>query len=175
MFSRLHTLVVVGLMAGGGVLATPVASKALEARQSFTGSCVTLASLLTIYISIHSFPVPLSSPRTDSLVLVAKFTMTRISLYPFVCLRLGCLARRLTHRCSEPGTFANGAHCGATVTITDTNTGTTATGVVADECPTCSGPGDLDLSVGLFEVFASTNAGIIPGKVYVLFSSFLTN
>jgi hypothetical protein len=40
MFSRLYTLVVVGLMTGGGVLATPVASGDLSARQTFTGTCV---------------------------------------------------------------------------------------------------------------------------------------
>ncbi|KAF8585028.1 hypothetical protein K439DRAFT_1616246 [Ramaria rubella] len=59
--------------------------------------------------------------------------------------------------------YDNGAHCGATITITDTNTGVTATGVVADKCPTCDGTGSIDLSQGLFEVFAPDSAGVFPG------------
>lgn len=108
-------------------------------------------------------------------MLVAKFIMTRISLSPSVCLRLVNLARRLTYRWSETDTYANGAHCGATITITDTDTGVTATGVVADECPTCNGPGSIDLSEGLFNVFAPNSQGVFPGKHGVVFSLFLTD
>ncbi|KIJ48868.1 hypothetical protein M422DRAFT_247233 [Sphaerobolus stellatus SS14] len=58
--------------------------------------------------------------------------------------------------------YANGVQCGRTITITDTDTGKTAVGTVADECPTCDGSGSIDLSVGLFEVFAPTSQGVFP-------------
>ncbi|KIJ48871.1 hypothetical protein M422DRAFT_77601, partial [Sphaerobolus stellatus SS14] len=56
--------------------------------------------------------------------------------------------------------YANGVQCGRTITITDTDTGKTAVGTVADECPTCDGSGSIDLSEGLFEVFAPTSQGV---------------
>ncbi|KAF8520733.1 RlpA-like double-psi beta-barrel-protein domain-containing protein-containing protein [Hysterangium stoloniferum] len=62
----------------------------------------------------------------------------------------------------QTSTFANGAHCGASITITDTSNGVTATGIVADQCPGCNGPGSIDLSQGLFEVFAPDSAGVFP-------------
>ena len=72
--------------------------------------------------------------------------------------------RMLTWASSETAEYANGAHCGQTITITDTQTGTTATGVVVGECSSCSGQGDIDLSVGLFEVFAPQSQGTFPGR-----------
>ncbi|KIJ32828.1 hypothetical protein M422DRAFT_35705 [Sphaerobolus stellatus SS14] len=58
--------------------------------------------------------------------------------------------------------YANGVQCGRTITITDTATGKTAVGTVADECPGCNGSGSIDLSEGLFEVFAPTSQGVFP-------------
>jgi len=53
-------------------------------------------------------------------------------------------------------------YCGRSVTITNTNTGATATGVVADACPTCSNENSLDLSVGLFQALGNMNDGVLP-------------
>ncbi|KIJ22576.1 hypothetical protein M422DRAFT_276970, partial [Sphaerobolus stellatus SS14] len=55
--------------------------------------------------------------------------------------------------------YDNGVFCGRTITITDTATGKTAVGTVADECPGCNGSGSIDLSEGLFEIFAPTSQG----------------
>lgn len=44
----------------------------------------------------------------------------------------------------------NGAHCGQTVEVRNSKTGTTVTVKVADQCPTCSS-GSLDLSEGAFQ------------------------
>lgn len=60
--------------------------------------------------------------------------------------------------------YDGGAHCGKTIVITNTKTGTTRTGVIADECPTCDGSGCIDLSSGLFDQFASPEQGIFPGE-----------
>ncbi|KIJ30862.1 hypothetical protein M422DRAFT_267572 [Sphaerobolus stellatus SS14] len=57
--------------------------------------------------------------------------------------------------------YANGAQCGRNITITDTSTGKTAVGTVADECLSCSS-GSIDLSVSFFELFAPTNVGVFP-------------
>jgi len=46
--------------------------------------------------------------------------------------------------------YANGANCGRTVEIQNLDDGTSTTAVVADMCPSCGGPGDIDLSVGTF-------------------------
>ena len=64
--------------------------------------------------------------------------------------------------------YANGANCGRTVEIQNLDDGTSTTAVVAGEwthrdvqrftrligpsdmCPSCGGPGDIDLSVGTF-------------------------
>ncbi|KIJ32816.1 hypothetical protein M422DRAFT_265299 [Sphaerobolus stellatus SS14] len=62
----------------------------------------------------------------------------------------------------ETAQYANGVQCGRTITITDTATGKTAVGTVADECPGCNGSGSIDLSEGLFEVFAPTSQGVFP-------------
>lgn len=69
----------------------------------------------------------------------------------------------IDHSLSETETYNNGAHCGQTIAITDTKTGKTINGVVADECPTCTSADDIDLSVGLFTEFASEDVGVIPG------------
>ncbi|KIJ48033.1 hypothetical protein M422DRAFT_248192 [Sphaerobolus stellatus SS14] len=58
--------------------------------------------------------------------------------------------------------YDNGVFCGRTLTITDTATGKTAVGTVADECPGCNGSGSIDLSEGLFEIFAPTSQGTFP-------------
>ncbi|KAK4332564.1 expansin family protein [Rhodotorula toruloides] len=52
-------------------------------------------------------------------------------------------------------TYANGAHCGQTVTITRTDTGESIQAKVADSCPTCNNNACLDLStaVGVFPLF----------------------
>ncbi|KIJ55743.1 hypothetical protein M422DRAFT_151163, partial [Sphaerobolus stellatus SS14] len=64
--------------------------------------------------------------------------------------------------------YANGGHCGRTIVITDTKTGKQATGVVADECPTCDGAGSIDLSESLFKEFAPTSQGVFPGMSFSL-------
>ncbi|KAF8507702.1 RlpA-like double-psi beta-barrel-protein domain-containing protein-containing protein [Gautieria morchelliformis] len=64
----------------------------------------------------------------------------------------------------QTATYANGIHCGRSLTITDTKTGQTATGVVADECPGCNGPYSIDLSRGLFEVFAPDADGVFSAS-----------
>ncbi|KAK4699918.1 hypothetical protein P7C70_g6334, partial [Phenoliferia sp. Uapishka_3] len=46
--------------------------------------------------------------------------------------------------------YNNGANCGRSITITRVSDGRTATGVVADECPTCNNGTSLDMSEGLF-------------------------
>jgi len=58
--------------------------------------------------------------------------------------------------------YDEGAHCGKTIVITNTKTGATRTGVIADECPTCNGDGCIDLSSSLFDEFASAEQGIFP-------------
>ncbi|GAA5856286.1 hypothetical protein JCM8547_000853 [Rhodosporidiobolus lusitaniae] len=59
----------------------------------------------------------------------------------------------------ESSVYANGAHCGKTVTIT--GNGVTQTATVADECPSCVSSGSIDLSSGLFAKFASYDAGVV--------------
>ncbi|KIY46512.1 hypothetical protein FISHEDRAFT_47203, partial [Fistulina hepatica ATCC 64428] len=56
--------------------------------------------------------------------------------------------------------YDGGAHCGATVSISDSS-GTSATATVADECPSCSS-GDLDMSPSLFQVFEDLSVGVFP-------------
>ncbi|BGP29997.1 hypothetical protein JCM10296v2_001749 [Rhodotorula toruloides] len=58
--------------------------------------------------------------------------------------------------------YAGGSHCGQTVHITNTNNGKTVTATVADECPTCSSSGSLDLSQGAFNAIGSESDGVEP-------------
>ncbi|KAL0961551.1 hypothetical protein HGRIS_006490 [Hohenbuehelia grisea] len=62
-----------------------------------------------------------------------------------------------------PGHWANGAHCGRTVTVT--SGGKTIQVKVVDECFTCPADG-IDLSTGAFQQFASLSAGIIDNVVW---------
>lgn len=52
----------------------------------------------------------------------------------------------------------NQGNCGRQIWITAN--GKTTTAKIADECPTCS-YGSLDLSRGLFNVFASESTGVV--------------
>ena len=105
-----------------------------------------------------------SSSKTDSRVPAVKSTRTRTTLLLSVRYHRPLFFwQMLTWSSSETAVYANGAHCGQTITITDTNTGTVATGVVADECPSCSNQGSIDLSAGLFQVFAPQSQGTFPG------------
>jgi len=56
----------------------------------------------------------------------------------------------------ETKTFANGAHCGKSVEITNKKNGKKATVKVADECPTCNNPQSIDLSTGAFKALGGT-------------------
>jgi hypothetical protein len=69
----------------------------------------------------------------------------------------------LIHGFSETEEYADGAHCGKTISITDSNSGTVATGVIADECPGCGAKNNIDLSQGLFDVFENEDVGVFPG------------
>ncbi|KIJ57341.1 hypothetical protein M422DRAFT_238935 [Sphaerobolus stellatus SS14] len=51
-------------------------------------------------------------------------------------------------------TYGNGEYCGKKVCLTHEETNVTACGIVADKCPGCDGPGNIDLSTGLFDIFA---------------------
>ncbi|BGP29098.1 hypothetical protein JCM10296v2_000836 [Rhodotorula toruloides] len=55
-------------------------------------------------------------------------------------------------------TYANGAHCGQTVTITRTDTGESIQAKVADSCPTCNNNSCLDLSTAAFKALGGTDA-----------------
>jgi len=55
-------------------------------------------------------------------------------------------------------TYAGGALCGKTITITNLKNGKTASGTCADECPTCDTPGSVDLSQGMFSALGGTEA-----------------
>jgi hypothetical protein len=61
-------------------------------------------------------------------------------------------------------TYANGAFCGKKVVVMDADTGHTEFATVADSCPTCGGPDDLDMSVALFSQFATLDKGIFNLK-----------
>jgi len=52
--------------------------------------------------------------------------------------------------------------CGKQVVITNTQNGKTVTVTVADDCPTCNGPGSIDLSTGAFDSIADPSTGIVP-------------
>ncbi|CAL1712729.1 unnamed protein product [Somion occarium] len=56
--------------------------------------------------------------------------------------------------------FDKATHCNKEVTITNPETGKTATGQVRDACPGC-GADDLDLSPSLFESLGSLDAGVL--------------
>ncbi|KAI0693977.1 RlpA-like double-psi beta-barrel-protein domain-containing protein-containing protein [Cytidiella melzeri] len=56
--------------------------------------------------------------------------------------------------------YDGGAHCGKKIKITNTETGATAVGTVADECPGCSGMG-LDLTPSLFEELGNLDQGVL--------------
>ncbi|KAJ7063360.1 Non-catalytic module family EXPN protein [Mycena amicta] len=64
--------------------------------------------------------------------------------------------------------YENGAHCGRNVLIYDTSTGKSAEALVADSCPTCDNNECLDMSVALFEKFASLSVGEFPIKYQFL-------
>jgi expansin (peptidoglycan-binding protein) len=49
--------------------------------------------------------------------------------------------------------------CGKTIEITDTDSGKTFDGVVADACPTCNNPSSVDMSTSLFQLFAPLSKG----------------
>jgi len=125
MFS-IFSVVFIGLATANAVFATPVPTKELAIRQSFSGTATFFFQRGNAGAcgQVHS--------DTDHIVAL------------------------------QTDTYANGAHCGATITITDTSTGMTTTGTVADECPSCNGAGSIDLSQGLFEVFAADSAGTFP-------------
>ncbi|BGO93119.1 hypothetical protein NBRC10512v2_005408 [Rhodotorula toruloides] len=55
-------------------------------------------------------------------------------------------------------TYANGAHCGQTVTITRVDTGNSIQAKVADSCPTCDNSSCLDLSTAAFKALGGTDA-----------------
>jgi len=57
--------------------------------------------------------------------------------------------------------YANGAHCGKTITIENKATGAKQTAVVADECPSCVSTQSVDMSRGLFETLATLEEGMI--------------
>lgn len=52
--------------------------------------------------------------------------------------------------------------CGVTVTVKNTATGKTATGVCADKCPGCKTSWGIDLSNHLFDQLASESEGVFP-------------
>ncbi|KAF8503059.1 hypothetical protein BU17DRAFT_71820 [Hysterangium stoloniferum] len=66
----------------------------------------------------------------------------------------------------ETAKYAHGANCWRTISITDAKSGKSSTGVVADECPTCGGKNNIDLSVGLFKEFDTLDTGEIKGSPY---------
>jgi len=53
-------------------------------------------------------------------------------------------------------TYANGAHCGDTIMVTNTKNGKTVAVTVADECPSCTGPSSVDFSEGAFFALGGT-------------------
>ncbi|KAF8514345.1 Non-catalytic module family EXPN protein [Hysterangium stoloniferum] len=59
----------------------------------------------------------------------------------------------------ETAAYAGGNNCGRTISITDTYTGKSVTGVIADECPTCGNRNNIDLSSGLFTQFTAESVG----------------
>ncbi|KAF8520992.1 RlpA-like double-psi beta-barrel-protein domain-containing protein-containing protein [Gautieria morchelliformis] len=126
MLAQLYTMIFVALTAGCAVLASPVASQALSARVTHTGTA-------TRYLQ-RGNAGSCGQVHSDQDHIVALQTST----------------------------YANGIHCGRSLTITDTKTGKTSSGVVADVCPGCVGSGSIDLSEGLFEVFAPAAAGVFP-------------
>ncbi|CAO1619002.1 unnamed protein product [Sympodiomycopsis kandeliae] len=62
-----------------------------------------------------------------------------------------------------PSMYAGGSNCGKHISITNKKTGTVQSAMIADECPTCSGEQDLDMSPGLFKSLGGTeNEGVFP-------------
>ncbi|PWN30168.1 hypothetical protein BDZ90DRAFT_225093 [Jaminaea rosea] len=53
--------------------------------------------------------------------------------------------------------YAGGSNCGKGITVE--RNGKRVHGFVADECPTCEGPGHIDLSQGFFDAIASQEEG----------------
>lgn len=56
--------------------------------------------------------------------------------------------------------------CGQQVQITNTKNGKTVTVTIADACPTCGGPNDIDLSQGAFDQIATEEEGEVPSKCF---------
>ncbi len=54
------------------------------------------------------------------------------------------------------------AICGKSVHVTNTDNGHTITVIVADECPTCSGPNSIDFSTGAFNQLGDASKGVLP-------------
>ncbi|KAL7005399.1 hypothetical protein EMMF5_005097 [Cystobasidiomycetes sp. EMM_F5] len=52
------------------------------------------------------------------------------------------------------------SNCGRKVVIQNTSTGKTITATVADECPTCGGYGNLDLSIGAYSALGDLSSGV---------------
>ncbi|KAM0750619.1 hypothetical protein T439DRAFT_380503 [Meredithblackwellia eburnea MCA 4105] len=61
-------------------------------------------------------------------------------------------------------TYANGAHCGQTVSITRVSTGKTITALVTDSCPTCENDNCLDMSWGAYSQLGTEAEGIFDIK-----------
>ncbi|KAH9856916.1 RlpA-like double-psi beta-barrel-protein domain-containing protein-containing protein [Lenzites betulinus] len=57
---------------------------------------------------------------------------------------------------------AKSSLCGQQVQITNKNNGKTVTVTIADACPTCGGPNDIDLSQGAFDQIATEEEGEVP-------------
>jgi len=59
--------------------------------------------------------------------------------------------------------FGNGEKCDLYLEITNSENNKTAYGRARDECPSCTGAGDLDLSPGLFDALAKNGSeGELP-------------
>jgi hypothetical protein len=70
--------------------------------------------------------------------------------------------------------YANGAHCGKTVILKNTETGHTERATVADSCPTCVSPQSVDMSSGLFNQFAAFSQGTFNRTQPVLAHHFIS-
>jgi len=58
--------------------------------------------------------------------------------------------------------YDGGAHCGQSITLTNSNNGKSVTVVVADSCPSCISNECLDLSYAAFTAIASESDGMVP-------------
>ncbi|PPQ64042.1 hypothetical protein CVT24_008855 [Panaeolus cyanescens] len=117
-------------------------------------------SLLTVALAMVS-GIAIGAPNPDASTLEKRFDNARMTFFTPGLGACGVVNTDADHVVALNGAqWDGGAHCNQNVVINANGVTTTAT--IVDLCPGCPF-GGLDLSTGLFSMFASTDLGVISG------------